>query len=134
MLLNNVENIAEEFRCEAFQNTAGVRIEAECIPQSRIFGELALGKLAEDPRKIVFSDEAHSWLIGYINKQNCRFWSEDQPEELQKLPRHPEKLTVWCGLWAAGIFGPYFFKDAANHNVTVNGEMIFLASLIPTGT
>ena len=35
---------------------------------------------------------------------------------------HPEKATVWCGLWAGGIIGPYFFKDAANHNVTVNGE------------
>ena len=32
---------------------------------------------------IVFSDEAHLWLNGYVNKQNCRFWSEDQPEELQ---------------------------------------------------
>ena len=25
-------------------------------------------------------------------------------------------------LWAGGIIGPYFFKDAANRNVTVNGE------------
>ena len=38
------------------------------------------------------------------------------------LPMHPEKVTVWCGLWAGGIIGPYFFKDAANRNVTVNGE------------
>ena len=66
-------------------------------PQRRIFGELALGKLAEDPlfyRKIVFSNEAHFWFNGYVNKQNCRFWSEDQPEELEEL----EKVTVWCGL------------------------------------
>ena len=36
---------------------------------------------------------------------------------------HPEKVTVWqSGLWAAGIIAPYFFKDAANRNVTVNGE------------
>ena len=44
-------------------------------------------------RKIVFSDEAHFWLKGYVSKQNCRFWSEDQSEELQKLPMRPEKLT-----------------------------------------
>ena len=82
----------------------------------------ALGKLAEDPhfyRKIVFSDEAHFWVI---NKQNCRFWSEDQPEELLKPPMHSEKATVWCDLWAFGIIGPYFFKDAANRNVTMHGE------------
>ena len=35
---------------------------------------------------------------------------------------HPEKVTVRCGLWAGAIIGPYFFKDAANRNVTVNGE------------
>ena len=64
------------------------------------------------------SDEAHFWLNGYVNKQNC----EDQPEELQKLSMHPERVTVWCGLWTGGIIGPYFFKDAENRNVTMNGE------------
>ena len=91
------------------------------LPQRRIFDEWALGKLAKDPffyRKIVFSDEAHFWLntCRYVSKQNCRFFSEDQPEELQKLPMHPEKVTVWCGLWAGGIIAPFFFKDAANRN------------------
>ena len=85
--------------------------------QRRIFDEWAFSKFVEDPlfyRKIVFSDEAHLWPNGYVSKQNCRFWSEDQPEELQKLPMHPEKVSVWCGLvWAGGIIGPYFFKDAA---------------------
>ena len=70
----------------------------------------------------MFSDEAHFWLNGYVKKQNYRFHSENQPEELQKLPMHPEKATVWCGLWAGGIIGPYFFKDTANRNITVNGE------------
>ena len=68
------------------------------LTQRRIFGEWAPAKLAEDPifyRQIVFSDDAHFWLIGYVNKQNCRFWSEDQSEEMQKLPMHPEKVTVW---------------------------------------
>ncbi|GFU56071.1 uncharacterized protein TNCV_3405341 [Trichonephila clavipes] len=35
---------------------------------------------------------------------------------------HPEKLTVWCALWAGGIIGPYFFKSDEGHNVTVNGD------------
>ena len=68
--------------------------------QRRIFGEWALGKLAEDIllyRKIKFSDEAHwirKWLNGYVNKQNCGFWIEGQPEALQKLPIHSEKVTL----------------------------------------
>lgn len=34
---------------------------------------------------------------------------------------HPQKCTVWCGLWSGGIIGPYFFKDDDENNVTVNG-------------
>ncbi|GFU48455.1 uncharacterized protein TNCV_221541 [Trichonephila clavipes] len=41
---------------------------------------------------------------------------------MSKTPLHPEKLTVWCALWAGGIIGPYFFKNDEGHNVTVNGD------------
>ncbi|GFS67661.1 hypothetical protein TNCV_4363501 [Trichonephila clavipes] len=48
-------------------------------------------------------DEAHFWLNGYVNKQNCRIWSEANPQVYFETPLHPEKLTVWCALWAGGI-------------------------------
>ncbi|GFW95058.1 peptidoglycan-recognition protein 2 [Trichonephila clavipes] len=67
-------------------------------------------------------DEALFWLNGYINKQNCRIWSEANPQVYVETPLHPEKLTVWCALWAGGIIGPYFFKNDEGHNVTVNGD------------
>ncbi|GFV52064.1 putative transposable element [Trichonephila clavipes] len=31
-------------------------------------------------KRILFSDEAHFWLNGYVNKQNCRIWSEANPK------------------------------------------------------
>lgn len=86
----------------------------------RVFGEWALDQLNENPlfyREILFSDGAHFWLYGYINKQNCRIWADEQPEEFQQLSLHPQKCTVWCG-----IVGPYFFKNEAGQNVTVNGD------------
>ncbi|GFS58475.1 hypothetical protein TNCV_2475661 [Trichonephila clavipes] len=43
-------------------------------------------------------DEAHFWLNGYVNKQNCRIWSEANPQVYVETPLHPEKLTVWCAL------------------------------------
>ncbi|GFU97185.1 transposable element Tcb2 transposase, partial [Trichonephila clavipes] len=49
------------------------------------------------------SDEAHFLLNGYVNKQNCRIWSEANPQVYVETPLHPEKLTVWCALWAGGI-------------------------------
>ncbi|GFX51957.1 hypothetical protein TNCV_3063741 [Trichonephila clavipes] len=46
-------------------------------------------------KRILFSDEAHFWLNGYVNKQNCRIWSEVNPQVYVETPLHPEKLTVW---------------------------------------
>ncbi|GFU44332.1 uncharacterized protein TNCV_3617801 [Trichonephila clavipes] len=53
-------------------------------------------------KRILFSDEAHFWLNGYVNKQNCRIWNEANPQVYVETPLHPEKLTVWCALWAGG--------------------------------
>ncbi|GFU65214.1 putative DD41D transposase [Trichonephila clavipes] len=39
-----------------------------------------------------------------------------------ETPLNPEKLTVWCALWAGGIIGPYFLKNDEGHNVTINGD------------
>ncbi|GFU93335.1 hypothetical protein TNCV_1860651 [Trichonephila clavipes] len=49
------------------------------------------------------NDEAHFWLNGYVNKQNCRISSEANPQVYVETPLHPKKLTVWCALWAGGI-------------------------------
>ncbi|GFV82509.1 uncharacterized protein TNCV_3982991 [Trichonephila clavipes] len=91
----------------------------------RRFVEWAQNEIAVVPdfhKRILFSDETHFWLNGYVNKQNCRIWSEANPQVYVETPLHPEKLTVWCALWAGGIIGPYFFKNDEGHNVTVNGD------------
>ncbi|GFT66365.1 uncharacterized protein TNCV_3208151 [Trichonephila clavipes] len=91
----------------------------------RRFVEWAQNEIAVVPdfhKRILFSDEAHFWLNGYVNKQNCRISSEANPQVYVETPLHPEKLTVWCALWAGGIIGPYFFKNDEGHNVTVNGD------------
>ncbi|GFV41523.1 hypothetical protein TNCV_3626751 [Trichonephila clavipes] len=31
-------------------------------------------------------DEAHFWLNGYVNKQNCRIWSEANPQVHVETP------------------------------------------------
>ncbi|GFV93312.1 uncharacterized protein TNCV_3685351 [Trichonephila clavipes] len=64
---------------------------------------------------IVKSDEAHFWLNGYANKQNCRIWSEANPQVYVKTSLHPEKLTVWCALWAGGILLQKQWPERYNH-------------------
>ncbi|GFT78433.1 hypothetical protein TNCV_982061 [Trichonephila clavipes] len=89
------------------------------IPQNdhqarRRFVEWAQNEIAVVPdfhKRILFSDEAHFWLNVYVNKQNCRIWSEANPQVYVETLLHPEKVTVWCALWAGGIIGPYLFKN-----------------------
>ena len=35
-------------------------------------------------------------------------------------PLYPQRVTVWCGFWAGGIIGPYFFENEAGAAVSVN--------------
>jgi hypothetical protein len=72
-------------------------------------------------KKIIFSDEAHFHLNGYVNKQNCRIWGAENPRVIQERPMHPQRVTVWCGFWAGGVIGPHFFENEAGETVTVNG-------------
>ena len=41
---------------------------------------------------------------------------------LLETPLDPQKVTVWCGLHAGGVIGPYFFVDENDRHVTANGE------------
>ncbi|GFU34813.1 uncharacterized protein TNCV_2320061 [Trichonephila clavipes] len=49
----------------------------------RRFIEWAQNEIAVVPdfhKRILFSDEAHFWLNGYVNEQNCRIGSEANPQ------------------------------------------------------
>ncbi|GFX48741.1 hypothetical protein TNCV_408481 [Trichonephila clavipes] len=72
-------------------------------PPSRKADEHVKHVKARSPSVDVLCDEAHFWLNGYVNKQNFRIWSEANPQVYVETPLHPEKLTVWCALWAGGI-------------------------------
>ncbi|GFV76156.1 transposable element Tc3 transposase [Trichonephila clavipes] len=84
----------------------GLAIHQNDHQARRRFVEWAQNEIAVVPdfhKRILFSDEAHFWLNGYVNKQNCRIWSEANPQVYVETPLHPEKLTVWCALWKLGF-------------------------------
>ncbi|GFU34969.1 transposase [Trichonephila clavipes] len=111
--------------CQVIYSQFGLAIHQNDHQARRRFVEWAQNEIAVVPdfhTRILFSDEAHFWLNGYVNKQNGRIWSEAIPQVYVETPLHPEKLTVWCALWTGGIIGPYFFKNNEGHNVTVNGD------------
>ncbi|GFW34994.1 hypothetical protein TNCV_979321 [Trichonephila clavipes] len=92
--------------CQVIYSQFGLAIHQNDHQARRKFVEWAQNEIAVVPdfhKRILFSDEAHFWLNGYVNKQNCRIWSEANPQVYVETPLHPEKLTVWCALWAGGI-------------------------------
>ncbi|GFS68599.1 uncharacterized protein TNCV_4584991 [Trichonephila clavipes] len=117
--------ILKGLSCQVIYSQFGLAIHQNDHQARRRFVEWAQNEIAVVPnfhKRILFSDEAHFWLNSYVNKQNCHIWSEAKPQVHVETPLHPEKLTVWCALWAGGIIGPYFFKNDEGHNITVNGD------------
>ena len=79
----------------------------------------------QEPRfcaKNLFSDKIHFQLNGYVNKQNCRIWSEKNPYIVQERPLHSQRVTVWCAFWSGGVICPYFFENDDGRPVTINGN------------
>ncbi|GFV29135.1 uncharacterized protein TNCV_4601671 [Trichonephila clavipes] len=92
--------------CQVIYSQFGLAIHQSDHQAKRRFVEWAQNEIAVVPdfhKRILFSDAAHFWLNGYVNKQNCRIWSEANPRVYVATPLYPETLTVWCDLWAGGI-------------------------------
>ncbi|GFX57013.1 hypothetical protein TNCV_3701781 [Trichonephila clavipes] len=82
--------------CQVIYSQFGLAIHQNDHQARRRFVEWSQNEIAVVPdfhKRILFSDEAHFWLNGYVNKQNCRIWSEANPQVYVETPLHPEKLT-----------------------------------------
>ncbi|XP_076322842.1 uncharacterized protein LOC143231904 isoform X2 [Tachypleus tridentatus] len=84
-------------------------------PDRRVeFCEWYLARCAGDdefPLKIVWSDESTFKLNGSINRHNCTYWATENPHVTEEHHLNLSGVTVWCGLSARGLIGPFFFQD-----------------------
>lgn len=77
---------------------------------------------------ILFSDEATFTLHGHVNRQNCRYWSNENPHWMREChTQHPQKTNVWAGIIGGRIVGPVFF----NQNLTAELYLDMLQNLVP---
>ncbi|GFT26157.1 uncharacterized protein TNCV_1543741 [Trichonephila clavipes] len=108
--------------CQVIYSQFGLAIHQDDHQARRRFVEWAQNEIAVVPdfhKRILFSDEAHFWLNSYVNKQNCRIWSEANPQVYVETPLHPEKTE--CLVRFMGGWNPLFKNDEGLH-VTVNGD------------
>ncbi|GFV36511.1 uncharacterized protein TNCV_2260301 [Trichonephila clavipes] len=94
--------------------TFGLAIHQNDHQARRRFVEWAQNEIAVVPdfhKRILVSDEAYFWLNGYVNKQNCRIWSEANPQVDEG-----HNVTVNGDRYRASITN-FFIPELNNHDV-----------------
>lgn len=85
---------------------------------------------------IVFSDECTFTLHGHAHRQNCRYWSTENPHWIRdEHTQYPEKVNVWAGIVGNYVIGPFFINDNLNRDnylvLLQNNVVPRLANLYP---
>ncbi|GFV94369.1 transposable element Tc3 transposase [Trichonephila clavipes] len=84
-----------------------------------VFGFLQTGPSLPKMLNLLSSKSYLSSIDEFLQTPNTfSDFSEANPQVYVKTPLHPEKLTVWCALWACGIL----LQIDEGPNVTVNGD------------
>lgn len=77
---NKVQNFAKRSSLQFTKFSSSKKLHKLRDHHTRgMFGEWSENKIpirSYFQHKILFSDEAHYWLNGFVNKQNCPIWSE----------------------------------------------------------
>ena len=61
-----------------------------------------------------WSDEANFHIGGFVSGHNCHYWAARDPEvTVEKIQNRP-KVTMWCGMTAIRVIGPYLLLDTMN--------------------
>lgn len=61
---------------------------------------------------VLWSDESLFYLNGVHNKQNYRYWCQQNPGWMsERRYKTDAKVMVWTGVIGQHIIGPYFFED-----------------------
>lgn len=116
---STIHRILRNFKLKPFKIQILQQLNDEDVDRRLQFAEEQLLAIHQDQDyldKIIFSDEAIFSLTGSVNKQNCRYWSDENPHFFTEAPVNAPKVMVWAGIWSGGIIGPFFF------DTTVTGD------------
>lgn len=79
-------------------------------------------------KNICFSDESTFHLTGYVNRHNCRYWCQENPNEIiEAHTQRPQKRNVWAGILANEIIGPFFIDgnlDGPKYLLLLHNEIV----------
>lgn len=88
-------------------------------------------RIVRDPnflKNVCFSDESTFHLTGYVNRHNCRYWCEENPNERSVAhTQRPLKSNVWAGILGNEIIGPFFIDgnlDAPKYIIMLHNQIV----------
>ena len=84
------------------------RLSVAAIEQRQEFANDVMDRIDNstfDVAKVWFSDEAHFYLDGYVNKQYCLIWGSEHPHFEVDRSLYPLRITVWCAMSTRGVVG-----------------------------
>jgi hypothetical protein len=122
----SIQRILKDQKFHPYKLRLHQQLEEEDFSARMEFAQEMLQMLEDDPTlldSLVFSDEANFHLSGVVNRHNAVYWDASNPDFTATLPVNSPKVTVWCGIWSGGVFGPFFFDD----NVTSASYLAMLS-------
>jgi hypothetical protein len=87
-------------------------IKPDDWPKRYDFVSLMLNKTDDNETflcQICFTDKATFHLTWCVNRNNCRIWGSEQPNEIHEHVHGSAEVNVWCGLPCDRVVGPFFF-------------------------
>jgi hypothetical protein len=90
--------------------------------------EWLFAKLEDDPRMLdvtffFYSDETWFHYTGYVNSQNTRIWSTENPHAAYKTPLHLSRLECGVQCLAVGLLGTFSSKTPLTRSATLTQPM-----------
>ena len=73
----------------------------------------------EEDSLMMFSNEAHFWLFGDVNSNNCVYWGAETQDEVLQMPLNSVKCMDLGAISKQGIIGLFWFENTDEEAVTV---------------
>jgi hypothetical protein len=89
-------------------------LELQDFPKRKQFCDWYISYIESHPEEesnFLWTDECHFSLDQHVNTFNCYIYSQTDPNYYLEVKHTKVWVTVWCGVSAQGLVGPFFFDS-----------------------
>ena len=128
---NSVHRILKSIKFHPYKMHLVQELNEDDPDRRNEFCDLMIDRIDRDPTllfNIAFSDESTFTLNGEVNRHNCRFWSDTNPNWMvEDHTQYAQKVNVWAGILNNTLVGPFFIDGnltATKYESMLRNEII----------